>query len=282
MKTMSCQRARRRLSASHDGELPTDELVAVAAHVRECARCTKDAWALAELGNALRERAAHLAAASESGMDALRSEIVNRIRVEQQESVGAQVGRMFEDMRLGFAALGSMAASVVSMLLVVGIFHFGPQSERPDSLSAMLQTLSPPVTGVDVRDLVGRQIVGVSPGDRDQMSAGTIAERVSDDNTETQWNEEDAVFALAAVVTRQGRIASLEVVDSSSQGGADREQVLRLLDQVSRARLEPARVGGAPVASRTFWVQAQTTVRAKMPAQPKQSFRPVVVTQILG
>jgi len=87
-------------------------------------------------------------------------------------------------------------------------------------------------------------------------------------------SEEDTVFALAAVVTRQGRIASLEVVRSDQQGSRDREQILRLLDQVSRARLEPATVGGAPVAARRVWVMAHTTVRAKLPPLPKQSALP--------
>jgi len=88
-------------------------------------------------------------------------------------------------------------------------------------------------------------------------------------------SEEYAFFALAAVVTRQGRIASLEVVRSDQPTASDREQILRLLDQVSRARFEPATVGGAPVAARRVWVMAHTTVRAKLPPLPKQSALPV-------
>ena len=61
--------------------------------------------------------------------------------------------------------------------------------------------------------------------------------------------EEDAVFTLAAVVTREGRIDNLEVLhgDRRRQAGADEAKLVEgLLDAVSRARFEPARVAGLP------------------------------------
>lgn len=273
MSAMSCHGARRRLSAFHDGELPTREQVEVEAHLRTCAVCAREAAGLNRLGDELRTRAARMAVAFEGEMDGLQSGIVSRLRVEREESVPAQVGRMFEDMRLGFAALGSTAASFVSLLAVVGILNFGPQSERPDSLAGVMQGMGGSAATVDVRDLVGQQIGVPSPQDREAMSAKTIVGPLAS-ASETQMSEEDTVFALAAVVTRQGRIASLEVVRSDQQGSRDREQILRLLDQVSRARLEPATVGGAPVAARRVWVMAHTTVRAKLPPLPKQSALP--------
>jgi len=275
---MSCRGARRRLSAYHDGELSTPEQVAVEAHLRQCGRCASETAAYAAVGESLRGRAARVVVFHASDFDALQSEILGRVKAERDESVPAQVGRMFDDMRLGFAALGSTAASVVSMLLVVGIFHFGPQSERPDSLSAMMHLLGSPTSSVDVRDLVGQQIGQPSAHDREAMSATALNGGFPsvDVDRDLPLSEQDAVFALAAVVTRQGRIASLEVVRSDAALSPDREQVLRLLDQVSRARLEPARVGGAPVAARRVWVMAHTTVRAKLPPLPKQSSLPSI------
>jgi hypothetical protein len=277
MNGMSCQGTRRRLSAFHDGELPTKEQVAVELHLRGCERCASESAAYNALGDALRVRAARMAAVRESDLEALQSETLSRLAAEREQSVPATVGRMFEDMRLGFAALGSTAASLVSILLIVGIFYFGPQSERPDSLSGMMQMLSAQDHSVDVRDLVGQQIGEPSARDREAMSASALlpSPPVRPDGTiEPQMSEEDAVFALAAVVTRQGRIASLEVVRSDQTPSADREQIVRLLDQVSRARLEPARVGGSPVAARRVWVMAHTTVRAKLLPLPKQSALP--------
>jgi hypothetical protein len=61
---------------------------------------------------------------------------------------------------------------------------------------------------------------------------------------------------------------------SEQPTAADRDRVMRLLDQVSRARFEPARVGGSPIAVKTVWLFAHTTVRGKMPLSPKQSSMP--------
>ena len=96
------------------------------------------------------------------------------------------------------------------------------------------------------------------------------------------FNEEDAVLALSAVVTRDGRLKNLEAVLSEQPSSADRERVLRLLDQVSRARFEPARVGGSPIAVKTVWLFAHTTVRGKLPLVPKQSAVPRSPQALLG
>jgi len=174
MRTMSCHGARRRLSAFHDGELPTREQVAVESHLRGCQRCAAEWSMLATFGDALRTRATRTVADHERDLDGLQSEIVNRLRIEREESVPAQLGRMFEDMRLGFAALGSTAASFVSLLLVVGILNFGPQSERPDSLFGVMRGLGTSAGLVDVRDLVGQQIGEPSQQDREAMSERTL------------------------------------------------------------------------------------------------------------
>jgi hypothetical protein len=77
-------------------------------------------------------------------------------------------------------------------------------------------------------------------------------------------SEEDRVFALAAVVTREGRIKNLELLQD--KGGEaklnDAKLVENLLAAVSRARFEPASVHGLPVAVNMVWLVARTTVRA--------------------
>jgi hypothetical protein len=151
----------------------------------------------------------------------------------------------------------------VSILLMIGIFYFAPRSERPDSLAGVLETL-------------GAQPVEAASGMLMPRSAGDGP--VSDD----LFSEEDAVFALSAVVTRNGRIADLQVVLAEQETQADRARVVRLLDEVSRARLEPARMGGTRVAIRTVWLFAHTTVRGKLPLTPKQSALPRLPQQLLG
>ncbi len=186
-------------------------------------------------------------------MEALEAETVNRLAAERDESVPALLSRAFQAMRLGYAALGSTALTCVSILLVVVILHFGPRSERADSLAGMMDTLAAPAIGMDSRAL--------SP-----PSGGSMT-------SEGLLSEEDAVFALAAVVTRNGRIASLEYLSDQSTN-SERERAVRLLDELSRARFEPARMGGIRVTVRTVLVLAHTTVRGKLPPSAKQSWLP--------
>lgn len=262
MNRLSCAGARRLLSAFHDGELPVEEQVAVGGHVRSCAACGSEASGIGDLGELLREGAARRAARQAVVLEDLQADIMSRLSAERQVSVLSQVSLAFQDMRLGFAALGSTVATVVSILLMFGILRLAPLSERPDSLAGMMETLGAPSVGMDNRILLPR----VTGDD-------TVSHEV--------FSEEDAVLALSAVVTRNGRIANLEYLSEQS-AGADRVRVERMLDELSRKRFEPARMGGAPVAVKTVFLLAHTTVRGKMPITPKQSALPRGPQQLLG
>lgn len=252
MKKLSCGAVRRRVSAFHDGELPLVEQIAVEAHLRGCQACAGHARELRDLGDLVRLGCVEVSERLSGDLDGLQAELLNRIRVEREESVPAQVSRAFEDMRLGFAAVGSTLATFVSILLMFGMLYFGPRTERPDSLAGLMETL-------------GAQSVGSEAGLMMPRSAdgGMVSDGV--------FSEEDAVLALSAVVTKGGRLRNLEAVLSEQPTAADRDRVLKLLDQVSRVRFEPARVHGSAVAVKTLWLFAHTTVRGKMPLNPKQS-----------
>jgi Putative zinc-finger len=254
MKPLSCVATRCRLSAFLDGELPMSDQVAVDGHLRRCRACSGELAAMRDVGDMLRARSAAAAAVCASDLDDLETDIMSRLEAEREESVSAQVSRAFQDMRLGLAALCSTGATMVSGLLVVGIFYFAPLSERPDSLAGMMETLGAPAIGMDSRILSPR------PSDSDPMVDSFVS-------------EEDEVFALAAVVTRNGRIVSPEVL-SKQLSESERARVNQLLDEMSRARFEPARMGGTAVSVKTVLVLATTTVRGKMPVAPKQSAIP--------
>jgi hypothetical protein len=88
---------------------------------------------------------------------------------------------------------------------------------------------------------------------------------------EASVKDQDAVFALAAVVTREGRIKNLNLLHGSDGTGAamsrqERQQVEALLDSISKARFEPARYGNSPVAVNMVWLYAHVNVRGKVPA----------------
>ena len=253
MKGLSCVVVRRRLSAFHDRELPVEEQIAVASHLRSCVGCAADAASMECIGDVLRMGASRQAERAAAVLPGLPAGVIARLNAERQESVPAQVSRAFEDMRLGFAALGSTAAAMVTLLLMIALLHFGPRSERPDSLAVVLDTLGPTAG------------VGNNIGLPRTAGEGTVSEEV--------FSEEDAVLTLAATVTRNGRIANPEYL-SDRASGPDRDQVERLLDELSRRRFEPARMGGSPVTVKTVFLLAHTTVRAKLPITPKQSQLP--------
>jgi hypothetical protein len=106
-------------------------------------------------------------------------------------------------------------------------------------------------------------------------------------------DSEDALVALAAVVTREGTVRNLELLlqDAGHAPAGDRAMGA-LLDAVSQTRFEPARaLGGAPVAVNMVWLVAQTRVRGKtltlvpMPlavpvGRPRPATRPAGLTEL--
>lgn len=252
MTPLCCVDVCRRLASYHDGELPVEEQIAVVAHLRECLDCSEEAEGLRAIGECLRDGVAILPPPSAVDLELMQADVMSRVHVEHEESLSMQVAHLFDDMRLSCAALGATAATLVSILVMTGIFYFGPRTERPDSLAGVMETL-----GAHPINTYGMLLPRADP---DGVVEGVFG-----------GSEEDAVFALAAVVTRQGRIANLELVLAEQPTGVERQRVMRLLDDVSRARFEPARYGGSPVAVNVVWLLAHTTVRGTKPLPPKQS-----------
>jgi hypothetical protein len=71
---------------------------------------------------------------------------------------------------------------------------------------------------------------------------------------------DDLMLPLSAVVTREGRVSGLELLNNTHDR---REGVVALVEGLSRGRLEPAQFGGSPVAVNLVWLVAHTTVRGK-------------------
>ena len=250
MKTLTCAAARRSLQAFHDSELPVSQEIAVWAHLEWCGDC---AAALADLQAV---RAALLVATQGrrplTGEDAasFNASVVNRVKAERDTSWFAHLQVMFEDMRLGYAGAGAAVATMVCVVIMLSMMRFAT-IERPDSLAAMVTFLATPGSNqnpvpIDARVLLPRALDSAfSAGENDTSG------------------EVDAVFTLAAVVTREGRIANLELLHANDgPQQADHARLVEgLLDAVSRARFEPARMAGLPVAVNMIWLVARTTVR---------------------
>jgi hypothetical protein len=251
MTALTCAAARRRLSAYSDGELPVDELIAVRAHLRHCPSCTIDAQEILDVGVVLRRGAACQFECVE-GMESLGPRVTSRLFAEEAESWHSRAARAFEDMHLVWAGLAACGATVACAVLLVVIGYLVPPP-RADSISGLLAAMAlPPGSDANPVSLMDGVVLPRVRGD------ATV--RAMFDTGSGAASEEDLVFALAAVVTREGRVAHPEVIHASRR---DDDAVLRLMNAVIQARFEPASRAGAPVAVNMVWVLTRTTVRGR-------------------
>jgi hypothetical protein len=251
MKTLSCASTRLRLQAYHDRELPVGEQIAVTSHVEWCQRCARALADIREIGAALEAIVPGRLTLSNDEAAAFTSTVVSRLKAEDAASLFSRVQVMFEDMRLGYAGLGAAAATTVCVVIMLTMMHFAP-AERPDSLRAMIGAIATPLD-CEANDLLD-----------DSGCRARWAERFQRAN---EWAEEDAVFALEIVLTRQGRLTNFEGLRKSHRrAAADQAQIIDgLLDLVQQARLDQPLELRLP---RAIYLQEQTTVRATKPPTP--------------
>jgi putative zinc finger protein len=251
MKTLSCASTRRRLQAFHDGELSVGEQIAVGAHVEWCPRCARALADVREVSAALHAVLPGRLTLSQEDAAVFTGTVVNRLKAEDAASVFSRMRVMFSDMRLGYAGLGATAATIVCVVIMLTMMHFAPK-ERPDSLRAMMSVISTPLE-CDTLDLSD------STGCRARW-----AERFQRAN---EWAEQDAVFALEIVLTRQGGLANIAMLRKArTHASADQARIIDgLLDLVQQARLDQPLEMRLPTA---IYLQEQTTVRASKQPPP--------------
>jgi hypothetical protein len=255
MKPLTCAATRRRLQAYHDGELAVCDQIAVDAHLEWCVECSNQFATLRLMRELLRGGTPGRRPLSADEASTFAAAVVNRSKAERDQSLLVRTRHMFDDMHLVYAGLGAAAATLVCVIITLSMMRFAT-SERPDSLAAIVTFLANPGSNANpaVIDSGNRSPIVQMPRTLD----ASISESSSP--------QEDAVFALAAVVTREGTIANLEMLRGSGpRGAAEAQAIEKLMDAMSRARFEPAQVAGLPVAVNMVWLVARTTVRGKHP-----------------
>lgn len=244
MKALTCAAVRRRLDAFLDDELQIRERIAVAAHLEWCGACAAMKEDADIIGSALRvsTRWHEGVAADEDGR--LRRAIVNRAMAERGRSAVVLLKQLFQDWRPVYVGAGAFVTAVVCTLLAVAIVQL-TTPENPESLAAMIDRLA-------------------SPGSNGNplKAGGRVPMPRAIDSPFATPSDDDAVFALSAVITREGRVEDLRLLRACV---AERSEEARLSESlmgaVSQARFEPAKLDGSPVAVRMVWVVAHTTVR---------------------
>jgi len=251
MKILTCGAARRRLTAFHDGELPTSDQIAVAAHLDVCPHCAEEVAEADLVGAALRLMTPGRQTLNRDEAIGFHASVVSRAKAERDASFVARVRGMFDDMHLVYAGLGAAAATIVCVVIMLGMMRFA-SSQRSDSLAAMVAFLATPGSSASA--------VAIDAESHARWSARFSAANES--------AEEEAVFALAEALTRAGQSARLEPLRAGGPKArtADDAKIDGLLDAVSRARFGPSQAEGLPSSGSMVWLITSTTVRASQSA----------------
>jgi hypothetical protein len=247
MTLLTCAAVLRRLAAFHDRELPIQDLIAIEGHVTGCPPCARELRELRAVGDALRQAAAPAPADDWTG---LQSGVISRMRAEAHESWTARASRMFDDMHLIWIGVASTVATFACGAVVLSALQFA-SPERGDSLAAMITVISAP-SGSDLNPVRVDQFLQVPSVPLRGPIEVMLAQPISHD---------ELVLALSAVVTRDGRVSGVSVLNNERPT----RDIRPILDVLARARLEPGRLGKSPVAVNLVWLLAHTTVKAKAP-----------------
>lgn len=254
---LDCHAAQLLLEAFVDGELAVPDQVALESHLRWCSVCAARVEDMQVIGASLRVTSCALRAVdgTDESLASVESEVLTLIQTEREQSTWSQLRGMCTDMRFFWPAVGASLA-LVACLCVASAVVSVTSAEKPDSLAGMIEMLANPGSDENPMRLDG----AMAAPPRALDSAGL--ESVPGD-------ADDAVFALAAVVTREGRVANYEVLfaerasvrrhDTAVQTG----DVSSVVNAVKQSRFAPAQASdGAPVAVNMVWLLARTTVKA--------------------
>jgi len=254
MTVLTCPAVRRRLAAFHDDELGVQERIAVQAHVNGCDDCQEELSGYRDVSSALRLAAAPGPADDWTG---LQPGVISRMRAEANEAWFARMGRMFDDMHLVWIGMASTTATLLVGTMVLGMLRFA-SPERADSLRSLVAVVS----AVPGSDLNPAGIDGLAVQAPSVPEDGIISASL-----ERSGQGAEQMLAFAAVITRDGNIAAMQALGE----GRSSRQVARLINEISRGRLEPARYGADPLAVSMVWVVEHVTVKP-----------PVVRSRVVG
>ena len=257
-----CPEVRSQLTAYRDDELDVERHVAVRAHLLGCRACTAELEAFDWIGEALRGAShEHLDAYSED-VASLRSRVLAGVQVQHAERLPQRVGRWMDDLHLVWAVAGATVASLACLFAGLGVMRL-TLHEVPSSMAAVIGALGDPGSNRNPLRLDGRMLLP-------SLDYAVPAIVVSPD---------EAMLALSAVVTREGRVSRVELVMPEARRLPQDGAVMELLDAAAQTRFEPARSRGTPVAVNVIWLMAHTTVVGKqtfdVPAASRRRIRRV-------
>jgi len=245
MHEHSCTDVRERLEAFYDGEVPFHERLTIQNHLSECVACSLEAEDLTALGATVRTMAAEVGERAAVEPLRLSAQVVEQLGVEAQLSVRSQVVALFQDMHLVWAGIGATIATLICVVGSASVLHAANQ-ERPDSLAGVISLLANPGSNANPVRL-----------HYDMMAPRAVTDPA------IEMSEEDTEYALSAVVSREGRVQGIEVLNDAQPQGK-RAVVNAMLNEAYRVQFAPAQARtGDAVAVSMVWLVASTTVKGR-------------------
>jgi hypothetical protein len=281
---VGCNYAQERLEGLLDDELSVDEQILVESHVRWCRTCAARIEDFQLIRTSIRVGPPNLSqvAQVEPALSAVYSRVLMRVRAERDQAFRVRVRESFTDMRLLWPAIGATMAVLVCLSVAIGVLK-STSIERPESLAMQLEAMNPGSEANPLRPDNNARIDRYFDKFVDSDRAGGISiPRVMDDGASVAGiRDEEAMFTMAMVVSREGRITNAELLNSERSGAkAERavhaNDVEAVLDAVRQSRFAPAQTPiGRAVAVNMVWLIVVTTVQ-QTPVPPAGPEAPVV------
>jgi hypothetical protein len=275
IRSLRCRTAHRWLAPAHDGELPVARQLALDAHLNACTECRRVRQELRAVSVALREYATEHRP-NETDCARVASDVLEAMPAWPRRPLERRLREVVADGQRLCVVGGAAVSMLLAGLFVAMALSFSPPV-HPHSLAGFLQGAGS--LGSNANPLLGFE-TGVS---LPHVSADTQAAAMLIRPLPPLVLEK---LALSAVVTREGLLASVEVLRQHSvdarrdtaregapgaperSGGAaqpDAELQRALSRLASDVRFVPAQAWGSPVAVNVVWLLERTTVLPRSP-----------------
>jgi len=239
--TARCRTVRSWVSAAHDDELSVEQQVAMDSHLASCTACRRAQDELVSLGVALR-RGAAAHRPDDTAFTGLATEVLARTPFEQCANWRRRVREVVQEGPGLWIVGGALAATMaVTVLLSTALSLSLPTPVPPPSLAGVPQASAALGSNANpIWFISGISLNLVSP---DAQAATMLTQPWSPLGRDN--------LALAGVVTREGQLASVEILRDEAPD-ADLARALSRL--ASSVRFVPALADGTAIAVNFVWL----------------------------
>jgi predicted anti-sigma-YlaC factor YlaD len=244
LTSLRCRTVRTWLAAAHDDELSVERQVALDAHLTSCARCRRVRDELVSLATLIRQGAAERRP-DETAFARLAPEVMARKAMEPDTRWRLRVRNAIDDRQRLWMLGGTLTATIAGAIVVATVVGLSTPT-HPGSMAGLLRASTVGSNANPLWLLAGVTLPRVEANTRAAAMLIKPLPPLAIRN-----------LALTAVVTREGKLKSVEVIHDGTPDAALTRAVSRFASDV---RFEPARARGAPVAVNVVWLLERTTV----------------------